>query len=800
MFTRREFIKPLGAAAVASVLPRQTKANAVPGASGITPRSRVNLNGTWQRYVNGEYYESIEVPSSQHPFGYSQLKRTFLMPQLTAEERAILHFEAITYFGRAFVNGTEHGVLGPYTPYEFDATQHLRPGSNEVAIIICDLEPEPSGAGKDELELGINPGWEAYGGIIRDAYIEVRPAAYIENIRLAYENGAPYASAKCNVTAFISAAAPASGTLRVALLAGDVEAVSAERAISVAAGQSESVISFELKNPALWSPHRPNLYRLVARLQCGSSMDEYSCRTGFRHTEIRGPNFYLNGEKIKLHGLSWLGTWKDQGFTLTRKQMELDMRGMKDMGCNFVRLHLFPQDRYMVELADELGLFVCEEPGYWQVDFAKMRRSLVELGLDILGRTIRRDWNSPSVFAWLLSNESELTTATLKEGNDLCRKLDPIGRFVSCANDHAPDNVKPMFDAAGLDFYSAHPYDCDPSDFDKACEGFGTSKPLIFDEWGGRAIGQSQIILQEQADRILELMEKDQLAGEMFFSWNDFPEFSRIDGEMVDGVCESGIVSESREQRDQVHSQISLLFQGRHQQKNTGSLPLIVEPLRRTPWTSSHHFVPVDLQGLADAAAAKQSWSALEQQIVKQWDSSWLTRNRWKRSGEKFQFWKDVPVELLGVAFRPPVVEGNVRPLVVTPEVPKIDVPVGEKCVRLHILGQVTLPGGFPTSGAPGEVVAEYMLTYAGGKTQHVPLRNGFEVCSSNLVYQASRIAPGTSVSQRALTFIRDFSRERYQVLLFSLEVDKARVESLALSLGKQQFPLLLFAITAESL
>jgi hypothetical protein len=800
MFTRREFIKPLGVAAAVAALPHDLTAKPAPAPSGIKLRSRVSLNGTWQRYVNGMYYESIEVPSSQHPFGYSQLKRTLLMPQLGMSERAILHFEAITYYGRAFINGNEIGILGPYTPFEFDITQHLRPGTNEVAITLCDLEAEPGGAGADELELGINPGWEAYGGIIRDAYIEIRHAAYIENLRFAYEIAAPYAASKCRVTAFLSASAATSGTLRVTLLEGEVEAASAERAIDISAGQREAEVSFELKNPALWSPDRPNLYRLVAQLECGLAVDEYNCRTGFRHTETRGSNFYLNGEKIKLHGLSWLGTWKDQGFTLTRKQMALDMRGMKEMGCNFVRLHLFPQDRYMVELADELGMFVCEEPGYWQVDFTKMRRSLIELGLDIMARTIRRDWNSPSVFAWLLSNESDITTDYLKEGSDLCRKLDPIGRFVSCANDHSAAKVKPMFDAAGLDFYSAHPYDCDSSDFDKACEGFGTSKPLIFDEWGGRAIGQSQIILQEQSDRLLQLMEKDQLAGEMFFSWNDFPEFQRTDGEMVDGVCESGVVSESRGQRAQVFSQISLLFQGRTQQVNTRSLPLIFESLRRTPWASGRRFVPIDLQGVADAPPAKQSWAAFEQRVAKDWDSSWLTRGQWQRSGEKFQFWKDIPLELLGVAFRPPVADEYVRALVVTPEVPQVEVPIGQKCARLHILGQVTLPGGFPTAGAPGEVAAEYLVKYAGGRAQRVPLRNGFEVCSGSLTYRASRIAPGTSVSQRALTFIRDFSRERYQVLLLSIDVDKAEIESLTLSMGNQQLPLLLFAVTAESL
>jgi hypothetical protein len=403
---------------------------------------------------------------------------------------------------------------------------------------------------------------------------------------------------------------------------------------------------------------------------------------------------------------------------------------------------------------------------------------------------------------WMLSNESEITTEYLKEGIDLCKKVDPIGRFVSCANDHSPKKTKPIFDAAGLDFYTAHPYTCNAPDFDKACEGFGISKPLIFDEWGGRAVGQSQIILQQQCDRILELMENDRLAGEMFFSWNDFPEFMRTDGEMVDGICESGVVSESREQRDQVYSQVSLLFQGRYQQTNTYSLPLMIEPLRRTPWTSGRRFVPVDLQSIVDGEPAKQSWSILEQRIAKACGEACepITRDHWRRFGGEFQFWKDTPVELLGVSFRPPVVNEYVRPLVVTPEVPEVEIRIAQKCARLHILGQVTLPGGFPTAGIPGETVAEYVVKYVGGQTQRVPLRNGIEICTGSLTYRASRIAPGASASQKALTFIRAFARERYQVLLLSIDVGKTPVESLKLSLRAQQLPLLLFAITAESL
>jgi len=801
MFTRREFVGPLGAAALTATLPRTLRAtNLTTPDSEIALRSRIDLNGSWSRYVDGVFFGNIEVPSSQHPLGCYELKRNFLLPQLSPSQRAILHFEAVTCHGRVSVNKAELGVMGPYMPYEFDATPHLHAGTNEISVTIRDLLAGPDGEAKDAIELVINPGWEAYGGIVRQAYIEIRPASYVENVRVAYQLTPPYSMARGTITAFVNAKAATSGKLRITLLERDAEVFAGERQVDISAGTTEAEVPFEFKDVALWSTDRPNLYRVGAELQCGAEIDQYECHTGFRHVEIRGADFYLNGEKIKLHGLSWLGTWKDQGFTLTRNQMKLDMRAMKDMGCNFVRLHLFPQDRYMVELADELGMFVCEEPGFWQVDFTKMRRSLVDLGLDIMARTIRRDWNSPSVLAWLLGNESEFTEIYLKEGKALCNKVDPLARPVSVAHINGKSaDAKKMFDAADLDFYSSHPYTPDASEFDRVCEIFGISKPLVFDEWGGRAIGQSQIVLQEECDEILDLMGKNRLAGEMFFSWNDFLEFARVDGEMLDGLCQSGVVTERREQRQQVFSQLSLLFQGRYQQLNTRSLPLIVEPLRQVPWSSGQRFASVDLQAIVDSPAARDSWAALERQTGEYWDSNGLTRGQWKRAGGRLQFWKDTPLELLGVTFRCPVVEGYVRALAVTSAAPQLEIPIKQKCSRLHLLGQVSLPTGFPIVGTPGQPAGEYVIRYAGGKTQHVTLRHGIEICSGNLIHQASRIAPVPRASQKSLTFVREYATERYQVLLLSINSSESTIiESLTFSLERGQLPLLLFAVTAE--
>ena len=200
-----------------------------------------------------------------------------------------------------------------------------------------------------------------------------------------------------------------------------------------------------MEAPALWSPGDPNLYELKAILKSADGEDTWSCRTGFRDIRTQGREFLLNGERLVLNGVGRHDMWEEQGFTLTRAQQDQDMRMIKTMGCNFVRLVHYPHDRRIVELADELGLLVSEEPGFWNMDFRKMDRGEIELGYRILETTIRRDWNSPAVMAWLLSNECHLVEEVMREGKRRCNAMDPIQRLVSAANDKKAKTAKPMF-------------------------------------------------------------------------------------------------------------------------------------------------------------------------------------------------------------------------------------------------------------------------------------------------------------------------------------------------------------------
>ena len=443
---RRHFVTSLGAATLLPTVCGDVAQAEPQGRTSRESRSRIDLNGNWERHINGELFDVIAVPSSQRPVGLYHLKRTFILPRLGRSERAVLCFEGITYFARVFLNGAELGTMGPYVPYEFEFTGNAKEGENLIDVAIADACPEVSGAGKDEIALGINAGWEAYGGIIRDVHVEVRPAAFIENMRFEYVLDKDYTQASCRVKVYASSITRGVAQVKVALYLGEAEVGQAQKSVDLPRGTSEVEADFNLAAPALWSPEEPNLYRLKAILKSGEGVDQCECRTGFREVKIRGNQFELNGQALVLNGVGRHDMWKDQGFTLTRAQQIQDMRMIKGLGCNYVRLVHYPHDRHIIELADELGLLVTEEPGYWGMDFTTMPRSVVNLGLGIMERMIRRDWNSPSVFAWFLGNECKLTVEYLREGKALCRKLDPLARPVSFSNSRPKEEVKPIFE------------------------------------------------------------------------------------------------------------------------------------------------------------------------------------------------------------------------------------------------------------------------------------------------------------------------------------------------------------------
>ena len=508
-----------------------------------TSRRRFDLGGQWTRFVNGEPWDAVTVPSSLRPSGSYVLKRSIWLPALGVNERAFLCFEGLTYYGKAAINSSDAGEIGAYTPHEIEISRIIHNGENTVEVTIFDLVPGPKGEGKDDLAIGINPGWEAYGGIIREARIEFRPQSFIANVRFAYELSPDFSRASCKLGIDISSSRATAAELTVLMFHGSTQVVRASGRATLSGGSSSATVEFAVDNPLLWSTDAPHLYRLATTLHTDRASDTFACRTGFRQFAIRGRQFVWNGKPLLLNGFCRHDMWLDQGFTLSTQQMRDDMRAIKKMGANFVRLVHYPHHRYIIELAEELGLLVTEEPGYWQVEFPAMPRSEVEAGLRILEGAIRRDWNSPAVFGWFLGNESRLTVEYLREGKALCNRLDPLGRPVSFANSTGKEKAKQQFEDSGLDFFSQHLYDFDEHKFETTADYYGAGKPLVIDEWGWEDAGHGEVFWDRNFDRLLDAMQEGKIAGHSFWSWNDVRQYARIDWPTHEGVLFSGVVT-----------------------------------------------------------------------------------------------------------------------------------------------------------------------------------------------------------------------------------------------------------------
>ena len=729
--------------------------------------------------------------------GFYTLQRQFDLPRLSSSQRAILHFDAITYYGRVAVNGMLLGTMGPYLPYEFDFTREAKEGPNKVSVAIADLSPGPDGEGKVELDFGVSRGWEAYGGIIRDVYAEVRPQAFIDNVKFGYTLNRNYTQSECQVTAYVSAGHSGSAQVEVSLWQGASEVAHAEKSLRMTPGISEAPLQFNVHAPMLWSPETPNLYDLKVSLRSGAGEDHWSTRTGIRQVTIRGNQFFLNGQPLILKGVCRHDMWKDEGFTLTSAQMEQDMQMIKELGCNFVRLVHYPHHRRIIELADEKGLLVSEEPGFWGENFQTMPQAMVDLGYSIIERTIRRDWNSPAVFAWLLGNECRLTVDYLKEGKARCRKLDPLSRPVSFANSMPMEQAKPIYEEAGLDFFDQHIYTFDIERFRKTADFYGDSKPFTVTEWGAMMYGQSRPVMENTVDLLIELERNKKMAGNSFWEWADMIQFTREGWMMHNGVLNEGVVTQSRDPREEVYVQLSRLFEQCLKTEPEPIRPTVV-PLKRSVASPRSRFTPVDLQTLAESAEAGRSWAAFKTMMARYWAALPMAQDQWEKTGEEFLLWQVPELRISGIPFRNPIVNRHVRPLLLTPNVPELTIPLNLEGVRLHILGQVTLPEGYPLTGKPGDTVATYRLRYSDGKEQALPVRNGIETAQANLIDEATRINPAAVAAPRALTFVKDVAREHYQALLWPVPTWQGVLHSLHCRLMNQQSVLAIFAITAE--
>ena len=335
--------------------------NAIDGADGL-PGGKVTVDG------------GSSVKSDSYLRKRAHYVRA--LPDPTAGKRVFLRFHGASIKTDVLVNGTKVGShAGAFTMFTFEITSALKPSGNRLEVFVDNR--------RDDTTNPINADFNMAGGLYRKVELIETDAVCIDPCAYGTDGVVLHAD-------------PETGKVR------------AEVKVS---GGPDVVREFAFPQPKLWSPENPNLYSVEIKV----GTDSIVRKVGFRKAEMRDGLFYLNGRRTKVRGVNRHEDREGKGWALDAGDCELDVRIIRAMGANAIRLAHGAHGQEMVDLMDERGLMAFVAIPF--VEDVRGRGDYVKNAKDELLETVAQYRNHPSVIWWDLFNEIYNNTPGSKPGS-----------------------------------------------------------------------------------------------------------------------------------------------------------------------------------------------------------------------------------------------------------------------------------------------------------------------------------------------------------------------------------------------
>jgi len=381
----------------------------------------------------------VEVPCNFDAIGPSMKKyqgtcwfrRSFCVDESWRGRRVVLRFEGVNNQAKVWINGRLVGeTRDPFLPNELPVGHVLNYGEENTIALAVNNEHPHSG-------MPSFFGWRSEGGILREVALLATDHLYIENVKI---DADPSGALSVRTTVDNQRTAGASARVKVVVSdAGGKVVCEMGGPIAAGAGQQETLtLEGTVAGARTWSPESPHLHTASIELvEDGPPVAVTRVRFGFRKIQTQGTRVLLNGRRIYMFGFNRHEDSPKTGMAWDPETTASDLRDMKRMGANFVRLAHYPHSPRELDLCDELGLLVmCEIPYYMcnldrrgREHRATERRLVERSARRQMTKMVRRDWNHPSVVFWSTGNENNEADPEVREIHAelarLTKDLDP---------------------------------------------------------------------------------------------------------------------------------------------------------------------------------------------------------------------------------------------------------------------------------------------------------------------------------------------------------------------------------------
>lgn len=328
-------------------------------------------------------------------------RRTFDVPGQWLAGRVLLHFGAVDWEAKIWVNGQQVGVHeGGYDAFHVDITDalHRSGGAQELIVRVfdpTDQGPQPRGKQVTDPH-GIY--YTPTTGIWQSVWLEPVPEARIAALRLV-----PDVGASCLRLIVEGVGTGPVHTVHAVVRSGDEPIARAYGGVG-----GELLLKIPEGKQRLWSPKDPFLYDVDVMLQEGDqTVDKVQSYFGLRKIELKRdaqghPRLALNGRILFHVGLLDQGFWPDGLYTApTDAARRYDIETAKRLGFNTLRKHVKVEPQRWYYWCDRLGMLVWQDMPSGDNSTPEAKQQFAQE----LRRMIDGLSNHPSIVMWVVFNE-----------------------------------------------------------------------------------------------------------------------------------------------------------------------------------------------------------------------------------------------------------------------------------------------------------------------------------------------------------------------------------------------------------
>ena len=356
-----------------------------------------SFDGGLRLDVPGDF--NSQLPQLQYYEGTVWYARHFSSDGVPSGKKLYLYFGAVNYRCTVYLNGKRIASHeGGFTPFQIDVTGNVVAGDNFLVV-------ETNNRRSPDAIPAMSFDWWNYGGITRDVMLVSVPETYIKDYKVQLDKNE---ADRINAYVRMSDAVPEGSAVTL-----NIPELNVSKKLELDKdGFGE--LSFRVKKLQRWSPESPKLYDVsLSYAPAGGSGagDAVSEQIGFRNINVDGTRILVNGKPTFMCCVSFHEEIPQRmGRAYSEADAAMLLSEAKALGVNMVRLAHYPQNEYIVRMAEKMGIILWQEIPVWQgIDFENA--ATMDKALRMFSEMLYRDKNRCAVGFWGVANETRPSPA-----------------------------------------------------------------------------------------------------------------------------------------------------------------------------------------------------------------------------------------------------------------------------------------------------------------------------------------------------------------------------------------------------